>query len=75
MKLGSGILEPTELDLVRNVFKRVATNSSFKNDIPSLNRFGLIVLHAYQGGIVDQEQLYEHSLAASKNLPMSEHPY
>jgi len=75
MKSGSGILEPIELELVCGVFKRVAAKSPFKDHIPTLNKFGLIVLHAYQSGIVDQEQLFQHSLAASKDLPLSEHPY
>lgn len=75
MKQEWGILEPKELNLVCGVFKRVAAESSFKDDIPTLSKFGLIVLHAYQHGIVDQELLYQHSLAASKEFPISENPY
>ena len=71
---GSGVIEPMGFEIVRGVFKRVAAHASFKDDIPTLNCFGLIVLHAYQHGITDGDQLYDHCLAASKAMPTVEHP-
>ena len=68
-----GALQPVEFEVVRGVFKRIASRSWFKDDIPTLNSFGLVVLHAYQGGIVDDELLYQHCLAASKALKAERH--
>jgi hypothetical protein len=43
----TGAFVPAEFEVVQSVFKRVAKDAWFKDDIPTLKQFGLIVIHAY----------------------------
>jgi hypothetical protein len=61
----TGPFVPAEFEVVQSVFKRVAKGAWFKDDIPTLKEFGLIVIHAYQGGIVDTDGLYAHCVQAA----------
>ena len=61
-----GSLAPNEFIVVQGVFKRVARESWFKDDIPTLNRFGSIVVHAYQSGMVEDEHLFAHCMQVAK---------
>jgi hypothetical protein len=62
----TGAFVPAEFDLIQSVFKRVAKDAWFKDDIPVLKQFGLIVIHAYQSGIVDSDGLYDHCVRTAQ---------
>ena len=61
----TGAFVPAEFEVVQSVFKRVAEDAWFKDDLATLKQFGLIVIHAYQGGIVDSDGLYAHCVRAA----------
>ena len=63
-----GTLQPEEFSVVQQVFKRIARDAWFKDDIETLNRFGLIVLHTYGSGITDEEQLFARCSDASRQM-------
>lgn len=60
----TGALEPSEFILVRDVFRRITQDAWFKDDSTRLDWLGRLVLNAYQGGITDNDRLYEHCRAA-----------
>jgi hypothetical protein len=64
----TGALEPSEFILVRDVFRRITQDVWFKADSTRLDWLGRFVLNAYQGGITDNDRLYEHCLAASRSM-------
>jgi hypothetical protein len=64
----TGALEPSEFILVRDVFRRITQDVWFKGDSTRLDWLGRFVLNAYQGGITDNDRLYEHCLAASRSM-------
>lgn len=72
MERNWGALQPEEFSLVQGVFKRVANDAWFKDDIVTLNKFGLIVLNAYRGGVTETEQLYEHCRNVSQSLRVAD---
>lgn len=64
----TGTLEPGEFIIVRDVFRRITQDASFKDDSAKLDWLGRIVINAYQGGITDNDRLYQHCLAASSSI-------
>jgi hypothetical protein len=62
----TGALEPDEFIIVQDVFKRITQDAWFRDDSDKLDWFGRVVFHAYQGGITDNDRLYEHCLEASR---------
>lgn len=61
----TGTLEPGEFIIVQDVFMRLAQHASFKDDSAKRDWLGRFVINAYQGGITDNDRLYQHCLAAS----------
>lgn len=64
----TGTLEPGEFIIVQDVFKRVTQHAWFKDDSAKLDWLGRFVINAYQGGITDNDHLYQHCLAASSSI-------
>ena len=64
----TGTLEPGEFIIVQNVFKRITQDAWFGGDSNKLDWVGRFVLNAYQGGITDDDRLYQHCLAATRSV-------
>jgi len=62
-----GTFEPDEFIIVRDVFRRITEDSWFRDDTNRLDWIGRFVFNAYQGGITDNDRLYQHCLAASQS--------
>jgi hypothetical protein len=44
-----GVLGPTELDVVTNVFRKIIAESWFAKDISTRHKFGAYIIHATKG--------------------------
>lgn len=64
----TGTLEPGEFIIVQNVFKRLTQDACFRDDGDKTAWLGRFIINAYQGGITDNEGLYQHCLAASSTI-------
>jgi len=64
----TGTLDPSEFIVVQDVFNRLTQHSWFKDDSARVDWLGRFVINAYQGGITDNDSLYEHCLAASSSM-------
>jgi len=64
----TGTLEPGEFIIVQDVFKRIAQDACFKDDSDRLDWLGRFIINAFQGGITDNDRLYQHCLAASSSI-------
>jgi len=66
-----GAFEPDEFDIVQDVFRRITKDAWFNDDKGRLDWFGRVVFNAYQGGITDNDRLYQHCLATSLSAAKS----
>jgi hypothetical protein len=64
----TGTLEPGEFIIVQDVFKRLTQDACFRDDGDKKDWLGRFIINAYQGGITDNDRLYQHCLAASSTI-------
>ena len=64
----TGTLDPSEFVVVQDVFKRLTQHAWFRDDSARVDWLGRFVINAYQGGITDNNSLYEYCLAASSSM-------
>jgi hypothetical protein len=63
-----GTLRPHKNDVIVGVFRRLAADSLHNRDLESLCRAAHLVLHWYQSGIVDEDQLFRHCSKLGKGV-------
>lgn len=61
-----GMFRPNKHDVIVGVFRRLAAESTHNRDLQSLCRAAQMVLHSYQAGIVDEDELFQHCCGMGK---------
>jgi hypothetical protein len=64
----TGTFDPSEFVVVQDVFNRLTQHAWFRDDSSRVDWLGRFVINAYQGGITDNDSLYQHCLAASSSM-------
>ncbi|UVC11164.1 hypothetical protein IHQ71_11640 [Rhizobium sp. TH2] len=55
----SGVYQPSEFEVVHDVFKRIARETWFDRTIARQRDFAAFCLRAYQSGVTDPDRLFE----------------
>lgn len=63
--IGSGILTPTEFDVVRRIFSEISSEQWFTTSGDRREQFALLVIDAYRNGLVEPEVLSRHCRAVA----------
>lgn len=60
-------LQPEQFDIIQAVFKRVADEPWFTQDVSKQREFGRYCLRTYQAGVTDPDRLFEACLQTARD--------
>jgi hypothetical protein len=62
----TGTFRPSEISIVQSVFNRIIASDRISQDHDDQNDLAKYVLHAYENGMHDEQELFEHCKAIAE---------